>query len=84
MPYQVKNHSDMAKCVCAVCFRTPKTIRNITPRVVNLVKDLVLSDFGEEKWDWLPSSICSGCYKNLHDCQINPRYLSIIYNNNNL
>ena len=64
----VKDHSAMQKSVCVMCFRKPKHLRNISSKVRIMIEELVLEDFSEEKWNWLPTVICSGCYKDLHDC----------------
>ena len=68
-----KNHSAMQKCVCAVCFRKPPNLRNISARVSISIKENILPEFGSNDWDWLPTSICAGCYKNIYDFMKNPR-----------
>ena len=79
MPNKAKDHSAMQKSVCALCFRKPKTLRNISPRVRIMIQDMVMGDFSDESWIWLPTSICTGCYKDLHDCQKDPRYVPKTY-----
>ena len=69
MPHKAKDHSEMQKSVCALCFRKPITIRNISPRVRMMIQEMVMGDFSDERRSWLPTSICTGCYKDLHDCQ---------------
>ena len=62
MPHKAKNHEEMQKCVCVMCFKKPKNLRNLTPRIVTMLGNLVLNDYkNEEKWDWLPKVICVGC-----------------------
>ena len=70
MPHKAKQHDEMQRSVCLICFK-PKTLSNITPRVMDMVMTAIpfLSD---EKWSWLPSVICGGCYKELDILKNNP------------
>ena len=68
-----KNHADMQRSDCAVCFRKPKTLRNISDKVKIQIQETVLPQFSSEAWDWLPTVICAGCHKDLRDIQKNPR-----------
>ena len=67
-----KNHSQMQKVLCAICFRKPANVRNISDRVKITIKESILPDFGTDEWDWLPTSICSGCYKDIADFKQDP------------
>ena len=69
-----KNHFAMQRCVCAICFRKPKNLVNISAKVKMSIKEFILPDFEAVEWDWLPTSICSGCYKNLYDVKKDHRY----------
>lgn len=76
MPYTAKDHPAMQRSVCGVCFKKPKTLKNITARVKVQIQEAILPEFGSEDWNWLPTVICGGCYKDLYDFQKNPRYLA--------
>ena len=79
-----KNHSQMQKVVCAVCFRKPANMRNISDRVKITIKESILPDFGTGEWDWLPTSICSGCYKDIADFKQDPKRWVFISENKSL
>ena len=68
-----KDHPAMQKSVCAVCFRKPKRLRNISAKVKISIQENVLPDYDSENWSWLPTSICDGCYKGLWDLQKDPK-----------
>ena len=68
-----KDHVAMQKSVCAVCFRKPKSLRNISVKVKISIQNFIVPNFDTEEWEWLPKSICSGCYKDLYDVKKNPR-----------
>ena len=68
-----KDHAAWQKGVCAICFRKQKTLRNIAERVKIQIKEIILPGFGDNEWDWLPTVICGGCYKDLQDFQKNNR-----------
>ena len=67
-----KSHLEMQKSLCIVCFKKQKTLRNISARAEITIKELVLPGFGTDEWDWLPTSICGGCYKELYVAKNNP------------
>ena len=64
----------MQKSVCALCFRKSGRMINISARLQITVKEAILPSFGSDEWDWLPSVICSGCYKDLYDYKKNPKF----------
>ena len=64
-----KTHIDIQKSVCVMCFRKPKHMKNISEKVKISIKELVLHDYDEDEWSWLPTVICNGCYKDLYDCK---------------
>ena len=68
-----KDHSAMQKSVCAVCFRKPKNLINISAKVQISIKEYIFPPFATEEWDWLPRSICSGCYKDIYNFKNNSR-----------
>ena len=68
-----KDHAAMQRSVCTVCFRKPKNLRNITPRLKISLKEFVWPNYDTEDWDWLPTVICQGCYKGLYDAAKDPR-----------
>jgi hypothetical protein len=68
-----KGHVDMQRSVCVVCFRKQKVLRPISAKVKISIKEFVFTDYDTEDWDWLPTVICSGCYKGLYDIGKNPR-----------
>ena len=70
---QAKDHSQMQTSVCTVCFRKPKTLRKVSTRVEVQIKDFIFPSYGSEEWDWLPTSICSGCYMELYKVQKDPK-----------
>ena len=72
MPHKAKTHYEMQKSVCLVCFKKPKTLRNITPRVESLVKTSIPLLSNNDEWSWLPTVICGGCYKDLEDVRKDP------------
>ena len=63
----------MQRSMCAVCFRKQKILRSISAKVKMEIKEYVFANFDTEDWDWLPTKICSGCYKGLYDIAKNPR-----------
>lgn len=69
-----KDHAAMQRSVCAVCFRKPKNLIKISAKVNITIKEFILPDFGTDKWDWLPTVVCSGCYHDLYAVKKNPRY----------
>ena len=69
-----KNHSEMQKAVCALCFRKSGRMINISARLHISIKEAILTEFGSDAWAWLPSVICSGCYKDLYDYKQNPKF----------
>ena len=68
-----KGHAQMQRSVCAVCFKKPKNLRNISAKVKGSIMEHCFSEFDTEEWGWLPSVICAGCFKGLHDIDKNPR-----------
>ena len=74
-----KDHSQMQKLVCMMCFKKPKVMKNISEKVLNIIKEGVLPDYGSNQWSWLPTSICGGCYIKLFDWKKNSRYLILKY-----
>ena len=75
MPKSKKDHAAMQKAVCLVCWRKQKNLRNISNKVKMEIKEHVLEDYDSEAKSWLPSVICGGCYKNLHDVKMNSEYV---------
>ena len=65
----------MQKAVCLVCWRKPKNVRNISRKVGMEIKEHVFEEYDTDAWSWLPTVICAGCYKNLHDVKINSEYV---------
>ena len=65
MPHAAKNHSEMQKSVCCMCWKKPKNLRNMTPLVRGLFKQLVFTGIDEESWSWLPKVICLACMTEL-------------------
>ena len=47
----------------------------LTPRIIGLFKQLLLSDFQNEQWAWLPAVICHGYYSELNRVMVDPSYL---------
>ena len=78
MPHPAKNHAAMQKCVCAVCFHKPKSLRNISDKVKISIQEAVLPGFDTAPWSWLPTAICDGCYKELRDIKDNPGYAKYV------
>ena len=50
-------------------------MRNISEKTRISIKDAILPEFDSERWSWLPTAICDGCYKDLRDLKNNPRYV---------
>ena len=61
-----KKHSDMQKSVCTVCFRKTGRMIPISKKLQITVQEAILPGYGSDDWAWLPSVICSGCYKELY------------------
>ena len=68
-----KDHNAMQKSVCAICFRKSKNLRNISAKVQVQIEEAILPAFGSDEYDWLPTSICLGCYKDIHEWKKNTR-----------
>ena len=68
-----KDNSVMQKSVCMMCFKKPKVMKNISEKVKISIKEGVLPEYDTDRWSWLPTSICGGCYKNMYDWKKNPR-----------
>ena len=77
MPHKAKDHSDMQKCVCLMCWRKPKpgVLKNITPSIRQLLKMLVLPEIECSRWSWLPRVICLGCATELRKAMSDPSYV---------
>ena len=73
MPNKNRTHSENCKVVCIVCFRKPKELRNITDSVRDLIEKHILSDLSDQKWSWLPTTICGGCRNKLSDMNKDPK-----------
>ena len=74
MPNHPKDHAAMQRSVCAVCFKKPQTLRNISASVKIQIKEFCQFDqFDADEWSWLPAVICGGCYKGLADIGKNSR-----------
>ena len=69
-----KSHNAMRLSVCAICFRKPKNLRNISAKVKIQIQEAILPEFGSERFDWLPTMICLTCYKDIAVWKQNPRY----------
>ena len=52
-----------------------KTLKDMTPRIIEPFRQMVLSDFQTEQWEWLPTVICLGCYSELNRAMVDPRYV---------
>ena len=65
MPHAAKKHSETQKSVCCMCWKKPKNLRNMTPLVRGLFKQLVFTDIGDESWSWLHQVICLACMTEL-------------------
>ena len=74
MPTSAKNHSEMQTSVCLLCFKKPKTLRNITPATRQLIKEFIPDLENTEDWQWLPTVICGGCYLELSKIKKNPNH----------
>ena len=61
-----KKHSDMQKSVCTVCFKKTGRMIPISKKLQITVQEAILAGYGSDDWAWLPSVICSGCYKELY------------------
>ena len=69
-----KDHNAMKLSVCAICFRKPKNLRNISAKVKIQIQEAILSEFDDERFDWLPKMICLTCYKDIAIWKQNHRY----------
>ena len=74
MPHKAKTHPEMQNSVCLLCFRKPKTLRNISPMVDSLLKTVIPLLCNTEEWTWLPTKICGGCFFELHKVKKDPRH----------
>ena len=75
MPTKAKDHSQMQKSVCLMCWRKPKHLKNVSPAIKEQYKELVLPELGSDEWSWLPSVICLGCYTDLRHAKADPSYV---------
>ena len=73
MPTSAKSHNEMQRSVCFVCFRKPKNLRNITPRLESMLKEVISIPYSSEEWSWLPTVICGGCCLELCKVTKNPQ-----------
>ena len=73
MPTAAKTHLEMRQCVCIMCWRKPKNLRNITAPVRELLELHVLPA-DDDRWKWLPTVICLGCATDLRKLRSDPNY----------
>lgn len=73
MPTSAKTHLEMRQCVCIMCWRKPKNLRNITAPVRELLELHVLPA-DDDRWRWLPTVICLGCATDLRKLRSDPNY----------
>ena len=61
-----RTHSENLKCVCLLCMKKSKVMRNITDKLESLISETVLCgyDFNDER---LPKVLCSNCYSVLYE-----------------
>lgn len=74
MPNSAKTHFEMQASVCFLCFRKPKHLRNITPRLESMLESVMTIPFTSKEWSWLPTKICGGCCSELERVKRNPKH----------
>ena len=74
MPHSAKTHKEMRASVCVLCFRKPKTLRPLSKTALDLIEKYVFHDVKADKWSWLPSHICGGCYAELNKTKVDPTH----------
>ena len=77
MPNEAKSHTEMQSSVCILCFRKPSHLRNITPRLEEMLSKVMSVPWSstDDKWAWLPTKICGGCCIQLDRTIKNPRHI---------
>ena len=73
MPHAAKTHHEMQKSVCCMCWKKPKNLRNMTPLVREMFKQLVFIGIDEKSWSWLPQVICLACMTELRHAKTDPK-----------
>ena len=66
MPYKKKTHSDVRKCLCLLCFKAHKDLRNIKEMQRENIEKYVVSGLSADD-DRLPTVICPTCRLVLHE-----------------
>ena len=61
-----RTHSDSLSVICAVCWRKQGSVRKVSEKIEELVKEHVFGDYQRDN-GFHPSVICDGCRKTLLD-----------------
>ena len=60
-----RSHTQAQRAVCFLCFRKGSSLQNLTAgHIETIVKAGILPEYGQERYSWLPTVVCSACRKN--------------------